>query len=317
MAKKIRDYNDNEPFGWLFDTNSDDKKRKWMPSKTHSIEVDSAVYQEITELLKTSGMTIEEMLMDMAWTMNKDLEMYVGAKAKTLNPKGTNKDTKKLKKALDTIEGFQKARDRIDESKELKERLKTFEYNYQRTKTDIPKTFITNVRRMEILLNIASCENNKLSKEMNIVKSEFTSSSRDDIKRMVNSKLKDNGIFTIFPEWLEETTRKNLLVWEKQFENDLAWLKKNKYIYIKKDELYVYKDEFVRELGNEYDQMKKVMLNAYVHTYTALAQAYDVHLSDNKNVARWYAKNVTDKPFGKVKEKALEEDKRRRTTREN
>ena len=313
MAKKIRDNNDNQ---YVFDTNSDDNQREWIPSKTHSIEVDSAVYQEITELLKTSGMTIEEMLMDMAWTMNKDLEQYVGAKARRLNPKGFNQDTKKLKQTLDTIEGFQKARDRIEESIDLKKRLKTFAYNYQRTKTDIPKTFITNVRRMEILLNIASCENNKLSKEMNIVKSEFKSSSRDDIKRMVHSKIKNNGIFTIFPEWLEETTRKNLLKWVKDFENDLAWLKKNKYIYTKKDELYVYKDEFVRELVNESKNMKKVMLNTYIHTYTALAQAYDVHLSDNKNVARWYAKNVTDKPFGKVISKAIEEDKRRRTTRE-
>ena len=309
MAKKIRNNNDNE---YVFDTNSDANQREWIPSKTHSIEVDSAVYQEITELLKTSGMTIEEMLMDMAWTMNKDLEQYVGAKARTLNPKGTNKDTKKLKVALDTIEGFQKARDRIDESVELKKRLKTFEYNYQRTKTDIPKTFITNVRRMEILLNIASCENNKLSKEMNIVKSEFTSSSREDIKNMVDSKLKSNGIFTIFPEWQEETSRKNLLVWHKQFENDLAWLKNNKYIYTKKDELYVDKDEFTRELANEMFNMKKAMLNTYVHSYTALAQAYDVHLSDNKNVARWYAKNVTDKPFKKVTDIAIKEDNRRR-----
>ena len=176
MAKKIRDNNDNQ---YVFDTNSDDNQREWIPSKTHSIEVDSAVYQEITELLKTSGMTIEEMLMDMAWTMNKDLEQYVGAKARRLNPKGFNQDTKKLKKTLDTIEGFKKARDRIEEGIDLKKRLKTFAYNYQRTKTDIPKTFITNVRRMEILLNIASCENNKLSKEMNIVKSEFKSSSRE------------------------------------------------------------------------------------------------------------------------------------------
>ena len=58
MAKKIRNNDDNQ---YVFDTNSDANQREWIPSKTHSIEVDSAVYQEITELLKTSGMTIEEM----------------------------------------------------------------------------------------------------------------------------------------------------------------------------------------------------------------------------------------------------------------
>ena len=59
--------------------------------------------------------------------------------------------------------------------------------------------------------------------------------------------MKDYGIFTIFPDLLNETSRKNLLKWEKDFENDLAWLKKEKYIYTKNDELYVYKDEFLKE----------------------------------------------------------------------
>ena len=44
MAKKIRKNKIDERHSFLFGSNPDDNnERKYMPSKTHSIEVDSAV----------------------------------------------------------------------------------------------------------------------------------------------------------------------------------------------------------------------------------------------------------------------------------
>ena len=62
MAKQIRD-NDDLP---SFENAKDSEEIKyWFPSKTHSIDVDSAIYSELTELIKESGLTIEELLLDL------------------------------------------------------------------------------------------------------------------------------------------------------------------------------------------------------------------------------------------------------------
>ena len=309
MAKQIRD-NDDLP---SFENAKDSEEIKyWFPSKTHSIDVDSAIYSELTELIKESGLTIEELLLDLVKRRTEGQARFSERRLRQIDV-GGRKNKEVFLKHLDKLETKEQAVQRLEETKK---RLQTFEYNFDRTKTDVPKTYIANVRRFEILLNIASCENNKLTEKMNIVKSEFSSSSREDIKRMVHSKMKDYGIFTIFPDLLNETSRKNLLKWEKDFENDLAWLKKEKYIYTKNDELYVYKDEFLKEFRSAREMYEQKKLNTFIHSYNMLAQVYDLHFSDNKSVARWYASEVTNRPFEKVLIKAQEEDKRRRTTRE-
>ena len=304
MANKIRD-NDDYP---SFENKKDNKEIDiWYPSKTHSIDVDSAVYSELTELIKESGLTIEELLLDLVKRRTEGQARVSERRLRQIGVGGKkNKDT--FLKHLDILEAKEQAVKRLEETKK---RLKTFEYNFDRTKTDVPKTYIANVRRFEILLNIASCENNKLSKEMNIVKSEFESSSRDDIKRMVHSKMKDYGIFTIFPDLHNETSRKNLPKWAKDFENDLAWLKNNGYIYLKANMLYVVKKEFLEEYKSARKVYQQKKLNTFIHSYNMLAQVYDIHFSDNKSVARWYASEVTEKPFQKILDKAIEEDNRR------
>ena len=62
MDKKIRDSDEYPSFKGY---DGSDEIDYWYPSKTHSIDVDSAVYQEITELLEETGMSVEELLLDL------------------------------------------------------------------------------------------------------------------------------------------------------------------------------------------------------------------------------------------------------------
>ena len=295
----------------------DDTYEPYEPTKLTEFKVDKVTRDELQNLLDESGgMTLEELLIDLVWERNKDKEYLNVYKASRLEPRGKNKDTKQFQVTMDAIEKYQKRLSKLkslaDEKRERRLEYATWKHNEKRTTKNRPVQAILSIRRMEILYAVASLNNNKiesvglLANNLEVDK-QIISTSRE-IRNLVEGQLNKYDILNLFPDWKKPTSRKTVLKWHKDYEQDLAWLKKEGYLTQKENEYYIDMEAFNETMNEQLLERKQRRVGFFPYSYLALATYYQWFNSDNTKVSEFLLKSLF-KPFDTLMKSFYEKKK--------